>query len=196
MKQDKNSLKKLQLRIISHYDDEIIDNLYHSFSSPSHNYDLDGLKDSDLSDEEKTSIINDISDREYISKLTRNLIFELQILALYKTIEIKIKEMLNFSGLINKNDIDACYNYEKLKVTFNTHFCDFTSLTKVDAYNELRCINNCIKHSGKVNKELAKFPNWVVNQNLPSLQSSYDRLKDEVKIFMKSMATEIISKTV
>ena len=60
-----------------------------------------------------------------------------------------------------------------------------SSLTDYAAIDELRLINNSIKHQGKVSSSLAtSYPDWVLDSDLGDLSHVYARLKEKVKSYI------------
>ena len=98
---------------------------------------------------------------------------ELLVLGLYKQHEVHIKNYVKnqFPELSESKQEDYC----KLNKNLN----EFVSI------NELRLINNCIKHEGIVSSALAnKYTYWKKGSDLGDLSSVYDRLKYKVKDYV------------
>jgi hypothetical protein len=53
--------------------------------------------------------------------------------------------------------------------------------------NEIRLINNAIKHDGKVNRALAAYPGWVIGDELKNLDAAFSRLAPGAKLYMVSL---------
>ena len=55
--------------------------------------------------------------------------------------------------------------------------------------NELRCLNNAVKHDGHVGEELAAFPHWKLREGetLGDLRPHYARLRPTVKHYMDDL---------
>lgn len=113
---------------------------------------------------------------------------ELSILALYKKIEVHTIRVVK----------------KKLPSTANKNLSIFSNLKEsllpikiesIDGYsgfNELRLINNSIKHSGKVSSELAKeFPHWKKDAELSDLESTYQRLLPEVERYVSDLTEKL-----
>jgi hypothetical protein len=58
--------------------------------------------------------------------------------------------------------------------------------------DELRCINNAVKHEGRVGKELAGFPRWKKRhgEELDDLRSHYARLRPLTKRYIEDLTTK------
>jgi hypothetical protein len=140
--------------------------------------------------------IDSLSDEFYLREKTTELAGELQILALYKTVEISIKGMLKCSELFTENQILSCHKIGMLKDVMSKKVCDIETLAGYSAFDELRCINNCVKHSGKVNKQLAKFSKWTAGELLKNLHHDYGRLRDDVHEFIFEIRDKVLGKLI
>jgi hypothetical protein len=96
---------------------------------------------------------------------------ELMFLGLYRFIEIERIRVLNqaFPRICASR---RC-SYSRLV----EHFPWLKQLYGSSQINEIRLINNCIKHSGKVSRELANFNNiWKESEAITGLRHAYERL--------------------
>src|SRR5579862_3064324 len=96
---------------------------------------------------------------------------ELMFLGLYRFIEIERLGILlrHFPG----TPPDRSHNYANLLRAFPW----LRQLFGSQAINEVRLINNCIKHSGRVSRELSRcHPSWVESEELRGLGEAYQRL--------------------
>lgn len=60
------------------------------------------------------------------------------------------------------------------------------------AVNELRLLNNAIKHAGRVTAELAReYPRWTQYKELAALGAAYDRLKRHVPSYVFRFAERV-----
>ena len=60
--------------------------------------------------------------------------------------------------------------------------------------DELRCLNNAIKHERRVNSALAKFPGWKKGTELGDLESHYYRLQPLAKRYLEDLAKRLKAK--
>jgi hypothetical protein len=112
---------------------------------------------------------------------------ELSIIALYKKVETHTSRVLK----------------DKVTVPAGTNLSFFTQLCKalpfkietVDgfaAFNELRLLNNCIKHEGTVSNDLAKaFPSWTLGAKISDLDIAFARLLPDVKRYVSDFAEKL-----
>jgi hypothetical protein len=95
--------------------------------------------------------------------------YELIIIGLYKQCELYLKSTveLKFS--------DESNTRKGKLAELNP------SLDEYHAINELRLINNCIKHQGKVSQSLSsEYSSWLLGEELGDLAVVYNRLKKKV----------------
>ena len=124
---------------------------------------------------------------------------ELSILALYKKVEIQtlivIKRCVPSLFVCGKNKKSPYYNIlrniKKELPSFNVE-----KVLGYMAFNELRLLNNSIKHDGLVSEDLATFfPSWgKAGVELKGLGDAYIRLLPEIKTFVSDLV-ETVSRT-
>lgn len=116
----------------------------------------------------------------------------LAISGLYRQVETHIKRVLKSAfPAIGKNKIG-----EILRGIPHSEI-DGSKLESFEALDELRMLNNLIKHGGsKVDADLAKkYPVWVENTELHDLDKVYDRLKPLVKNYMRAFVNEAFDRS-
>ena len=127
-----------------------------------------------------------LSDQMYFVSEVRSLGNELCIVALYKQIELHTKRVAkrNFPSL-NERQL---FNIASLKAALPF---DLEALPQFAAFDELRLLNNAIKHEGLVSDELANsYPYWVASEKLKELDKCYDRLLPLVQEYVKAFVSE------
>lgn len=118
-----------------------------------------------------------------------DLVDELSILALYKRIELKHNDLVKFFHYSDK----GIYRWAKLKEALPD---EVQSIPEFDAVNELRLLNNAIKHQGCVSDELVKYyPSYGKRgDEFTELDITYERLKPAVCIYVNRLYTLLKSK--
>ncbi|MDC8443625.1 hypothetical protein JJO83_13095 [Halomonas aquamarina] len=174
----RNKLKELRVKLLSEYDDDVIDGLYYAACEAESNIKkksasvLDDLEsDSSTSDSERNELELFLGDDAYEAELIRQTSEEMVIIALYKTVEIATKRMLASSGLFSESEVRSFFRIKELKRLAGQRVDRLEEIPGFYSYDELRCINNCIKHSGKVDDELSRFPRWGKGEKGKSLTS-------------------------
>ncbi|HCJ6321768.1 hypothetical protein [Citrobacter sedlakii] len=143
-----------------------------TFDSDEHAFDIDGYKDHLVDLMINASNIKSLSD-------------ELSILALFKSVEVKISKVID----------KKFYNNGKKrfigKLKLITRHEEVETLAGYDAYNELRLINNAIKHEGMVSNELATaYSSWIEDEELKDIDTAYNRLLPQVKYFVQETVSK------
>jgi hypothetical protein len=119
---------------------------------------------------------------------------EMKIVCLYKEFEILLKEMIKIS--FNDIDINHIYKWEQIKSILNNVEINIGDIDSHNQINELRIVNNNIKHSNIISEkvlkdEISEFEGKKEFDS-QSLSNFYSRIRNEPKIFIKSLANKII----
>lgn len=114
-------------------------------------------KDLNLDIEEKNRLIEGLSDDVSMANEISLLGEELAIIGLYKTIEIAIKKACKLSGKFNDEEIYEMYITKKLIKNFNNIKIDIKIIDGFSSFEELKLLNNSLKHEGTINKNLLKI---------------------------------------
>ena len=209
-----NGFKRLQLESLTHLGEEIdhlIEHISHAQAIESNEisqqyHELDA--DNELSEDEKYDIQEGLIDQNEHLKDVLDLMYELAIIALYKKVEITTKKAIR----ICFHDIEQkkLYRIDFLKKQLKDKGIDIEAFTNYKAMNELRLINNCIKHSGWVDDKLAAYNDWIEGKplnyveeteksdgdirKLNDIQSAYKRLNPLCKDYLKDLISEFKNK--
>lgn len=132
------------------------------------------IDDPSYSNDDKNLQLSFIDDELYNSASIKNLLDELAIIGLYKTIEIK--RIAKLSNLFNESEIKDFYLYDNLRASFKDKGIDLDKLNYSNEYNELRLICNCIKHSGIVDEKLSEFDpkKWIKNTEITDCKAIFE----------------------
>lgn len=118
----------------------------------------------------------------------------MKLVYLYKNFEILLKDIIvEAFPNVNKRDL---FQWENVKSFLNSNGILFGSIQGYSIVNELRIINNNIKHSSEID-DLTKKQNILEFQNKEyfdsnSIVSFYSRIKNEPKAFLGRLAEELI----
>lgn len=77
-----------------------------------------------------------------------NALFEIKIIYAYKHLEINLKQLLSLAYPDEK--VGRFYKWENLVQFFTTKNIEINKLSEYDGVNQLRIVNNSIKHSGNI----------------------------------------------
>ena len=196
-----SNIRKIQINIIRAYDESLIDGIYYSaISSQSSlekklNKRVEEIESNiSLSDDDKHFEMEYLNDKYYGSRLIKELSEEMVIIALFKTVEIAIKKMLERSELFTDDELRQFFRVKELLSQVKNKIVDLKTLQGFTSYDELRCINNSIKHEGVVGKELAAFSSWTLGKKISDLWNHYERLKPGVRRFIYNLSDNIVTK--
>ena len=112
---------------------------------------------------------------------------ELSIVALYKKVE-------RHSGRVIKKQIPsaASKNLSYFNQLSDSLPFGIDTIEGFSNFNELRLVNNAIKHGGTVSEELSiKFPNWIENDEISSLDKVFQRLLPGVKLYVADLVEKL-----
>lgn len=122
---------------------------------------------------------------------------ELSILSLYKKVEIQtlriIKSHIPLLFKDGKNKKTPYYDILKNKVKTQRPSFAVENIRSYYAFNELRLLNNSIKHDGLVSDDLSKiYPEWgKAGAELKGFGDAYIRLLPEIKIFVSDLVETV-----
>ena len=123
-----------------------------------------------------------LEDRWAFSEEVQKLTDELVVVALYKQVELHTKRVAtkNFPSISSKKLSNIDEQHKLLPF-------DLKGLTGFAAFDELRLMNNSIKHEGKVSPQLsAAHPSWNTGDPLKGLEEMYMRLRPLVEEYVKA----------
>jgi hypothetical protein len=118
----------------------------------------------------------------------------MKLVYLYKNFEILLKDIIAEAFPdVNKRDL---FQWENVKSFLNSNGIMFGNIQGYSIVNELRIINNNIKHSGEIDELTKKqhIPEFHEKEyfDFSSILSFYTRIKNEPKAFLANLAEELI----
>jgi len=133
-----------------------------------------------------------LADESYVLDEVLDLGGQLAIVALYRIVELKISKILGWRW--SEEDIKKMnlYKADRLAKALRGKLgIDIKVLPGFAAVDELRLLNNAIKHQGRVSAQLAKYSGWVQGEPLRELGAAYTRLAPPVPVYLKALAGHI-----
>ena len=121
-------------------------------------------------------------------------IASMRLVYLYKNFEILLKDIISecFPN-VNKRDL---FQWENVKLFINSFGVKFGETNEYQRINEIRIVNNNIKHSSEIDESTKKqnIPEFEDKEyfDFDSLNSFYSRLKDKPEIFLNDLAEKLI----
>jgi len=131
------------------------------------------------------------SDYEILEDI-KELSEQLAIVALYRIVELNIKKILLWR--YSKEEVKKLRQIDRIADHLSK---DGIRLEKVRHYNtadEVRLLNNAIKHENKVTKDLEKYRGYKEGQDLKSLDKAFNRLSPNVPKFLRFLAEKVVPK--
>jgi hypothetical protein len=128
----------------------------------------------DRNQEYKDWVLGGIENDNFTLDESVRLSCQLAVVALYMKMELRIKRACRIA-----------YREIKAEQLYKLHFSSF---------DELRCINNDIKHGGVVGKELAKYPGWKLGDNLSNIDTAYERIAPDCRSFIFELIRAMLDK--
>lgn len=118
---------------------------------------------------------------------------EMRVIFIYKTLEKAVREMIGVAfPRVNKKDL---FRWETVKSTLSFYDINITHIDGYQEVNQLRVVNNNIKHTIELNEETKKIPYWKdeLEFSPENLSMFYEVVKDQVAVFAESLGQAIIS---
>lgn len=112
------------------------------------------------------------------------------VVALYKKIELTTKRAVTLAF----SDISQAqlFKIKALKDALKKKGVNLEALPSYPVMDEIRCINNDIKHSGVVGKELSAYDGWTEGQPLVNLDAAYNRLAPLASSYINELIDALI----
>ena len=141
-------------------------------------------------------LLDAISDDYSIINEIKKIGEELAIIGLFKTIEIKIKKISEISKFFTEEKIKNMNKIVCLKKYFKNIGINIEEIDNYLEFNELRELNNCVKHSGVVSPDLKEINEsyGAENQLIKDYNKHFERLLIPNTKFVANLGDKIISK--
>lgn len=133
---------------------------------------------------------DDFVDEIFILDEINTLSDQLSIVALYRVVELKTKMVLK-CFCKDENKIDSL-SIDKVKSILKKEFgIDIDQIQSFIHIDELRLLNNAIKHQNKVTSNLAKFNGWMEGEELKDLSKIFERISPEVPKYVADLTKKL-----
>jgi hypothetical protein len=133
-----------------------------------------------------------ISEEYAVLDEIRALTDEMAVVALYRIVELNTQAILRWRY---KAKAKQLYRFDRMAQRLKRDLrLDVQKLPNFRSADELRLINNAIKHTRKVSPELATYPGWVEGQKLSKLGDTFERFaqRNTIPIYLESLAAAVI----
>lgn len=113
------------------------------------------------------------------------------IVGLWRCVELYRKRVLAFT--LGGHVDETRYEYKKFVKRLASLSIDEAKIRCSRSANELRCVNNSVKHSGRVDDELAQFRYWRRKEGdeLGNLEPHYHRLRPLAEKYLWDLSTRL-----
>ena len=166
---------------------ELVDQLlFHVFIASQHEMER-WENDDSLSSDEMKDIIPE--EREWQDEI-KSQATQLCVVCLYRVVEFTRKALiLRLPGSPSARELSSI---ERVDAVYESHCGQpHRNLMGFAAADELRCLNNCIKHDGFVSKTLACYPGWVIDEPIGRVIAAYYRLAPVVPDYLREFADRL-----
>ena len=136
---------------------------------------------------------NGLSDYYGLTHETKMAVSNYMIVATFSEYEKGLKKILSLSGKLTEQELKSCFRVAKIVEHIQNKFgVNYSDLDGADQIEELRCLNNSIKHNGIVGDQLVTSnPKWVKGQNLENTYDDFLRLKSAPINTLKDLSNKI-----
>jgi hypothetical protein len=139
-------------------------------------------------EEKLEAIQDDLAVLDEMAEMANQLAF----VGLYNAVELRLKAILKpFVG--SPEDLAGVFNFKALNKLLKKQFkIEIEKLQGFQTINEIRLINNSVKHEGTVSEELANtFRSWKKGDPLSGLEPAFQRLAPGVPLFFQDLAGKL-----
>jgi hypothetical protein len=117
---------------------------------------------------------------------------QLLLVALYRIVELTTVRVLGWRfgpDVVAKNQL---YKANKLSAALKHQAIDVRGFPGFAQVDELRCLNNAIKHDGSVTADLAKYSGWVLGKPLGDCNAAIGRLSGSVGQYLDALVDAVV----
>lgn len=116
---------------------------------------------------------------------------EFAIIGLWRCIELYRKEAMRV--ILGNDAAEQSFKHKEFKKELLRLNIDEEQIICAQPVNELRCLNNAIKHERQVDDKLAKFSLWQNKEDdeLGDLESHYNRLRPFAKQYLEDLTDRL-----
>lgn len=199
-----SQLQVARLKMLKYFDNEVIDRLLNSIDNYtdqqtkkiSNEYQEIQLKPPH-EETDKEFHLGMLDDENFFLDEVKKLSYELAIIALYKKLEITTKRVVKAAySDISEKKLSKLSNIENLEKYLEDKGINIKSFKCYNAINEVRLLNNTIKHSGIVGGQLAAYSGWNEGDSLENydIKTAYLRLAPLCFRYIEELIDNILQK--
>ncbi len=119
-----------------------------------------------------------------------SLFTQLAIVGLYAVVEIRTKSHLGAKA--TPKELANAFKFAQTKALFAKYARrPLTKMPHYAAIDELRCLNNAVKHNAFVGKELARFSGWSLGDRIGDVRPIFARIRPLVPQYLSAVGHAI-----
>jgi hypothetical protein len=197
------ALKKMRIKLVSKLDEQVMLHLYAAPLSYStqvkasiDNFELSVLNDNSLTFDEKGDIKQDLDAEVYALRAAVTIANEAVILGLFKTIEISMLKVAKASELFNRKDLNGFSKTSHIRQALRRKGIILSNIRNFCKFEELKELNNCLKHSGIASNKLTQFNpvDYQARQPIVGTRAHFTRLLFNCLDFVSAFGDEVATK--
>ena len=137
----------------------------------------------------KESVLIGLENEQFCLEESVELSHRIAVVALFIKMELRIKAICRFA--FPELDAAKLYQVHYLEKKLKRQGVKIRHLASYASFDELRCINNDVKHGGIVSDELAKYSGWTLGEELKGIDNAYSRLAPSCASFIAELVDAI-----
>ena len=147
----------------------------------------DYLKAKGVPDDEIADILDE---DDYLANIFENNTYNMALVFLYTECEKTMKYQYR---VIGDRKTKSMFKWDNILSLFKEKGIDFKTNSHFNKLNEIRIINNCIKHNGYPDVELCKINStrWKPSEKIKITKSELDTFYDEARNFFDELVIKI-----
>lgn len=131
------------------------------------------------------------SDYEILEDI-KELSEQLAIVALYRIVELNIQKILLWR--YPKEQVKKLRRIDRIADHLSKDGIRLEKVRHYKAADEIRLLNNAVKHEKKVTKQLEKYKGYKEGRDLKNMDKAFKRLSPRVPKFLRSLAEKVVPK--
>ena len=134
--------------------------------------------------------VDDFAQLEEFAQLSS----EFAIIGLWRCVELYRKAAIKHA--LGSDAVQGLFDHKKFLLKLRSEGIEESQIRSAKSVNELRCLNNAIKHERRVNGPLAKFSMWEGKEKkeLGDLERHYARLQPHAEQYLEDLAKRLRAK--
>jgi len=126
---------------------------------------------------------------------TQEVLSHYMVVATFSFYEKALKKVLQLTDKLTAQELKNCYKKDSLTKTLRDRFSiSYSDLPCSNGIEELRCLNNDIKHNGIVGSELAAAnAKWILDAEIDNTYIDFTRLKEDPRNLLYALSAQLES---